>query len=64
MLIKAIGPLKICICIADMLLDINYLNKMNKQKGKRKRGLSLKLFFLKETQSYEYTFCIVCKDRI
>ena len=40
MLIKAIGPLKICIA-ADMLLHINYWNKTNKNE-KTKHGHSLK----------------------
>ena len=29
----------------------------------RKRGHSLKYFFIKEAQSYKYIFCIVRKDR-
>ena len=54
MLIKANGPLKIYIA-AGMLLRTN--------KKEKKRGHSLKEFFIKETQSYEYIFCIVCKNR-
>ena len=54
MLIKANGPLKTCI-EADMLLRTD--------KKEKKRGHSLKEFFIKETQSYEYIFCIVCKNR-
>ena len=54
MLIKANGPPKIYVA-ADMLLRTN--------KKEKKRGHSLKEFFIKETQSYEYIFCIVCKNR-
>ena len=54
MLIKANGPLKIYVA-AGMLLRTN--------KKEKKRGHSLKEFFVKETQSYEYIFCIVCKKR-
>ena len=54
MLIKANGPLKIYVA-AGMLLRTN--------KKEKKRGHSLKEFFIKETQSYEYIFCIVCKNR-
>ena len=54
MLIKANGPPKIYVA-ADMLLRTN--------KKEKKRGHSLKEFFVKETQSYEYIFCIVCKKR-
>ena len=54
MLIKANGPLKIYKA-AEMLLR-------TVKKGK-KRGHSLKEFFIKDIQSYEYIFCIVCKNR-
>ena len=41
MLIKANGPLKICMA-ADTFIHINQGNKTNKQKGTKKRGHSLK----------------------
>ena len=32
-------------------------------KKEKKRGHSLKEFFIKATQSYKYIFCIVCQNR-
>ena len=54
MLIKTNGPLKIYIA-ANILLRTD--------KKEKKRGHSLKEFFIKEIQSYEYIFCIVCKNK-
>ena len=54
MLIKANGPLKVYIATAMLLRT---------DKKEKKRGHFLKEFFLKETQSYENIFCIVCKKR-
>ena len=55
MLIKANGPLKMCIA-ADMLLHINQRNNTNKQKGKRKRSYYLEEFLLKKPNSMGISF--------
>ena len=62
MLIKANRLIKMCIAALKCYFILT--NKTNKQKRKRKCGHSLKVFYFKETQSYEYIFCIVCKDRM
>ena len=55
MLVKVNGPLKICTA-ADLLIHINWWNKANKQKGKKKSGHSLKYFLLEKLNPMNISF--------